>query len=383
MQRESVKSENRQLFNYLFGRRREKMRLLLRLAVLLWVAGSSGAGETPLDADIGKLVEQLKLPEQEVRGEAITKLVEVGRPAVKPLISCLRKGEEIGGSPAAACALGRIGDTSAVPALIDALQSPGSVGWEAARALGEIGDHRAIEPLLKSMDIWGSTAVFVALGKLKDSRAVEPLVKKLTDKNYAVREAAATALGMLADKRATDALIGLLSDEDPVVRAAVVKALGQIGDVRAVGSLVAILEDATPGIRGAAIRSLGTIRDSRAVAPLIKLLDDDSEGWLAAEALGAIGDPKAVNPLVLYLERVTAKARRNTKEGGGMLYSASKALAALDNARAIAVLQEMSLDEDEPLRREIQMVLEELRRTHKAKGAEPRAAGDAAKPPRP
>jgi len=287
------------------------------------------------DAKLNVLISRLKSQDREIRRKAMDELIETGEAAIAPLGDCLKEAKERGGSPQAAYVLGEIGSPTAVPLLIEALDMPGSIGWEAAQALGKIGDNRAIEPLLESMDIWGNSAVFVALGKFKDSRAVEPLVKELKNEIPGTRKAAATALGMLEDKRATDALADLLNDKYPEVRKEAVEALGKIGDVRAVEALINILKDETPGIRSRAIVSLGTLGDKRAVAPLIILLDDNGVSWYAAEALGVIGDPKAVEALLSHLEEA-AKHAEMGKSGSspGMVASAARALGNIGDKRA-------------------------------------------------
>ena len=110
---------------------------------------------------------------------------------------------------AAAEALGKIGDPSAVEPLVIAL---GAGNYEAATALGKIGDPRAVEPLIAALQADGATQSSVrenaakALGKIGDLRAVEPLIAAV--KHYNV--AAATALGQLGDSRAIEPLVAAL-----------------------------------------------------------------------------------------------------------------------------------------------------------------------------
>jgi len=157
------------------------------------------------------------------------KCVEIGAPAVEPLIAAL-KDEDV--RMRAVEALGKIGDPRAVEPLIAALkdQDERMRKW-AAEALGQIGDPRAVEPLiaaLKDQDV--RMRAVEALGKIGDPRAVEPLIAALNDRDERVRKWAAEALGKIGDPRAVEPLIAALRDQNRDVRRASVWALGEIGD---------------------------------------------------------------------------------------------------------------------------------------------------------
>jgi HEAT repeat protein len=114
------------------------------------------------------------------------KCVEIGLPAVEPLIAILEKVGSVKKNIDAAWALGMIGDIRAVKPLINALRTAQDerVRWSAAKALGKIGH----------------------------SRAVQPLIDALQDKEWSVRSTAAEALisiyrrGGLEDKTKTKIL---------------------------------------------------------------------------------------------------------------------------------------------------------------------------------
>lgn len=189
------------------------------------------------------------------------KCVEIGTPAVKPLIATITKGP-----------------------------------W----------------PLRKS--------VAISLGIIGDSHAVEPLIHALQHQGDKMREAAAEALGQIGDKKAVEPLIHALeNDEDRAVCEEAARALGQIGDQRAVQSL---MESAIYSkydayyVARAAVYSLGQIGDARAVEPLISLLDTrDHASWGAKGALVMIGEP-AIGPLVETLKDKNAPwiAHRHARE---------------------------------------------------------------------
>jgi len=94
-----------------------------------------------------QLIEALGDPSREVRREAVFALARIGdHDAVEPLIRCL--GSTEGGiQQPAAYALGKLRDQRAVPALLQALADP-PLADTAAAALGEIGDRSATTALL-------------------------------------------------------------------------------------------------------------------------------------------------------------------------------------------------------------------------------------------
>ncbi len=143
-----------------------------------------------------------------VRQAASDAIVQVGEPAVKPLIAVL----------------------------------PHS--WEAALVLGRLGDKRAVTPLLKVLPM---QAAVTALGDLGDKRAVPPLIDILRGDDMADMAAAAKSLSQIGDARALEPLLAILADQTHEDfgrwRWAVIGALGQLGDARAVGPLIALLND--------------------------------------------------------------------------------------------------------------------------------------------
>lgn len=149
----------------------------------------------------------------------------------------------------AAWALGEIGASDTVPALISALsdensevrryatraliklnkvavlplleylgQAKGEGAAAALRALGDIADVRALDVLLAHARGEQRAEAFLALGKLRDPRAESALIAGLKDPDSLVRMNAAMALGPLGGKAAADALAKTLEDDIHVVR---------------------------------------------------------------------------------------------------------------------------------------------------------------------
>jgi HEAT repeat protein len=131
-------------------------------------------------------------------------------PAIEPLIAALKDDEAAVGH-AAALALGEIGSTAAVPALIEALENPHS-DWpmciNAAQAVGKIG---------------GTSAAAALIGVFR--RRWEPVPGMNT--TPPVRKNVLEALVKLGDP-VVPQLLTALQDEDVKVRHGAVEALGHI-----------------------------------------------------------------------------------------------------------------------------------------------------------
>jgi HEAT repeat protein len=97
-------------------------------------------------------------------------------------------------------------------------------------ALIDMGEP-AVEPLIGALKTgtWGVRWYSArALGRIEDGRAVEPLIGALTDESNHVRAAAALALGLVGDGRALGPLNAALNDTDADVRDNASKALSAV-----------------------------------------------------------------------------------------------------------------------------------------------------------
>jgi HEAT repeat protein len=239
----------------------------------------------------------------QVRTAAVQALVQIGTPAVEPLIVALKDQEEM--RARAACeALGQIGDVRAVEPLVASFNGSFSLGPAAAQALGQIGDARALEPLIAAMKgQWPDAGAARALGQIGDPRAVEPLIAAL---DYdAVRGTAIDALVQIGDA-AVEPLVAALKHKDGSIREAAAVALRRLAwtpdsdenkaaYLAAQGQWAKCVEIGTP-----------------AVEPLI-VARGDADGATraaAAAALVQIGAP-AVGPLVTAYERLPWQKERD------------------------------------------------------------------------
>lgn len=138
---------------------------------------------------------------------------------VEGLIQAL-KDEDDDVREAAAEALGRIGDVSAVEPLIQTLEDESIlVQCEASDALVRIGEP-SVEPLIQVLNNEHSDVrrdAVIALGeiagKIGSARAIEELIQALKDKEEGVRLSVVTALVKIEDARAVEALNNALKGE--------------------------------------------------------------------------------------------------------------------------------------------------------------------------
>jgi HEAT repeat protein len=258
----------------------------------------------------------------------------MGGAAVEPLARFLLGPPSLHAQPRtlAAEALGLIGGTRAVDALIAALLagdiadlphvlrlSEEAVRNCVARELGRLGDPRAIEPLLEALRRFHLVEAGAALGRFGEVRAVPSLIDCLEDSF--IRERAATvllefgpdALGPLIEsvgrRRARDGDELRPSRER---RAACTRLLGELRNPDAEAPLVACLTDEAQEVRVAAGLALSRLapgaRDLEVIPALVEGLRgrDPLVSDECVEALGSVG-PAAVPAVV---EALTVEAAR-------------------------------------------------------------------------
>ena len=204
-------------------------------------------------------------------------------------------------------ALEMLGDTSAVPLLIDALKHTDFDVRKSARyALVKFGQV-AVPPLIDiaiDSDHIGQGFAVPALGDIGDPRAAPALIRVIEDRgnNRYVRAGAAKALGRVGADEAYNLLLQVFksSNEDEHVRGCAAVGLGHLGDRHAFGPLLAALENADVSLRHSLAEAFGYLGDPRALEPLIKLLRDrrDEVVLQAVQALGKLGDVRAVPELI-------------------------------------------------------------------------------------
>ena len=298
----------------------------------------------------------------------------------------------------AASALGKIGDPSAIPALIEALlNSNFTLAREATSALGKIGDSSAVSALIKQLS--GSDHILisnsvVALGQIGDKTAVDALILTLQDANTTIlynglAKELVLALGYIQDKKAVNPLINLILNDDYwYIHEFICSSLAVIGDRSAIDTLINCLLHAKPHIRIAACNALKEFRDNSAIPALIKTLCQDQAEWelrwLASDALGTIGRSSsesllsvikkgsqssrilAVSALGIIKEKNAVPVLIQTLQDRYMRETAAKALGEIGAKSAVGplieILQEykVNLSESKNIRKIIAKTLSKL-----------------------
>ena len=143
---------------------------------------------------------------------------------------------------AVVAALGDCADGRALPALVSVLRTDplDEVRWHAARALGHLGRTDAVPALLEALE-HGSTrlqvSAAVGLGEIRDAAAIDALASMQTSSKTVVRRYAAEALGKIDDPRVVPPLCAYLQDRKRGVRLDAALALARVGDERAIEPL--------------------------------------------------------------------------------------------------------------------------------------------------
>ncbi|GAA3383743.1 HEAT repeat domain-containing protein [Cryptosporangium minutisporangium] len=286
-------------------RRREALERPVRPLVLTLAADADDDGEAyrtlaTAPPDTWAAIEPLVVRVLgKVRGDArgtLTELLELHGAADRALRGITARGAVR--RALAAETLGLLGAESSTAPLRACLHDRAAdVRRVAVRALGRIGDPTVAPALIDTLD--GSRPVpaqSVIQALLRLGPGVAPhLVPALQDRSEAVRAAVAEVLGLLRAVSATHPLIATLAEDPSLdVRLRAVKALGGIGHPTAVGALLsAIGSTEDPLIRAAAARALGELGSDRAVRALVGLLyeQEHAVALAAANSLVQLGKP--------------------------------------------------------------------------------------------
>ncbi len=182
------------------------------------------------------LISRLTSENESWRVDAEARLVSLGNGAVPSLIGALQHA-----NPAvrvhAAHALARIGNPSAIPAIISALEdtennAAGAIAAEKALvAWGEAVKGALLQTALKGPEHVRPRALR-ALGKIGGEDLEHPLRALLSDPAAAVRTQAAAGLAQITGPRSVEAIAPLLADGDKWVRYGVAEALVRVGSIR-------------------------------------------------------------------------------------------------------------------------------------------------------
>jgi len=142
------------------------------------------------------------------------------------------------------------------------------------------------------------TYILQALGKVGDESAFPVILDAVGDSNSTIRRFAVSALADLGDTRAVDALIGALNDSETDIRVAAATALGKFDDKRVEDALITLLNDKVENpdeigeisVRAQAVITLGHLRSNQALSLLNQMMSTEPSEWMRRYISQAIKD---------------------------------------------------------------------------------------------
>ncbi|HYP29945.1 MAG TPA: HEAT repeat domain-containing protein [Blastocatellia bacterium] len=273
------------------------------------------------------------LGQSTARKEVIESLVRYGERVTELLVEQLDH-EEVETRRAAVIALGRIGDSAAVPALVEALTGDEELTVLAAGALGKIGDRRAFESLLGMIGQPNSAvrqAVIAAINSLGHPEMAERAQRLLSDPDPYVRESAVKIAGYFCYAECVELLLERCRDEDENVRRAAVEHIPYLEDPRVVPILIDALRNAPPRVRAAAASAFAQVDGDAALRPLLDALNDP-DPWVRYYAARSIGHHRYDEAMGVLAD--VAKA----DDASHVRIAAIDSLGKIDGPRVVGVL---------------------------------------------
>lgn len=287
----------------------------------------------------------------EVRAAALRALGRIGsESAVKILVAALAKDDPSAQRSPVREALVTAGKP-AVPVLVSTLSgSPQpNAAAGAALALGSLGASEGLEAIVRGMQrgVVPLRHGLRALAELKDPAALKAVLEMLSDADPRVRKEAIRAASALldpnrADGRAVDPASAALADPGAAAdeKIELVRLLGRTGSERAAGVLLPLAKTKSVSLRLAVLEALGTLRvSSPAVdAALLSAIGDDS-AEVRLKAAAALARTAGPGTAAVLLDRLTVSAEQDR---GALGLALSGALARANNpalaARVVASL---------------------------------------------
>jgi len=310
----------------------------------------------------GELVAYLQDPDRGLRRRAALAAGRVGDATAVPALMALLADAEMEVRQMAAFALGLVGHASAVDGLVAALRDPEPiVRGRAAEALGQIGDARAAGPVAAMVvaavpktapvlavrgddpgsitDPWIEPRLgLFALARLKDLKAAESALLAAGRPRFDWWAATYVAMRLEAPSL-KPMLVGAASSTDPLSRALAARGLGALKDVSALEVVLPLLKDKDEGVVVQALKALALMGDARALPAVSALLSAPSLA-LRVEALRALA---TLPPDLSLRERVVAEIGNPDPALRG---AALAALARLDREDFALVLSGLDPDPD-------------------------------------
>jgi HEAT repeat protein len=260
----------------------------------------------------------------------------------------------------AAHLLGWLGQTEALPDLLEALQgTEDGIRDAAVEAILRFGPHAV--PMLIAALTRPEAAIreraAELLGLLGDRGAVAPLAQQLKDESLAVRQTVLRALSALGGETAYTGLLHAIVE--PSTREAALHLITEMSNDALINELKPYLQrhlyegNRDPALRWASARALSLLGDEAAVSILLNAtrLPDDSVRRPAAEALAWVRGRRAVNVLIEALGDRDWLVRQKAVE----------ALSSIQDSRAVAALAPLASDPEWRVRLAVVAALSHMR----------------------
>jgi HEAT repeat protein len=201
--------------------------------------------------------------------------------AVTKLISLLQDDPEISVRSSAALSLGLIGDSRAVPILIEALCTDNQVvRFSAVNALRQLRAHSAINVLIKALEDTEDNVRKEAIRALRVLSAVEalPTLRKLLQhKAVQVRCESAYSFGFLGDSKDLPNLYKALQDTEFSVRVYAAYSLSQLNNRKGIPVLEEALKNGNKEARETALNALKNFDGKVGLLKIIERAFKDNE----------------------------------------------------------------------------------------------------------
>jgi len=139
---------------------------------------------------------------------------------------------------------------------------------------------RRLIALYRTRSVETRTYIIQALGKIGDETALPVILDTAKDTNSTIRRFAVSALADQRDIRALDALIVALNDSENDIRSTAAISLGLLGDEKAENALIEILNDNDVTVRSQAVIALGHIGSSKSLIILNQMVFTELNEWI-------------------------------------------------------------------------------------------------------
>jgi len=190
-------------------------------------------------------------------------------------------------------ALGKIGDSSALPAVKRNLASPYlDVVGATLVAIARIEGGRSIAFLktyLASKEFAHRLFACDAIAETGDRGATQVLSKLIRKSKGMLHRRAIRGLGRLSGERPRACLLDLLEEGGPLDKADALLALGEGGRTEDVPRMLLALKSKHPSVRSAAALSLGTLRSEASIASLEAMVSSEPNKKVRDAASLALG----------------------------------------------------------------------------------------------